>query len=709
METFFKYTQTNEGIGTLTFDTPAGSANVFTRAAMDEFAEHLQRIARNKRIKALFIESAQEDIFIAGADIREIKTAKDEEAVTTLVQRGQDVFNTLETLPFPTIAMIDGACLGGGLEMSLACTYRVATSHPHTRIGLPEVNLGILPGFGGTQRLTPLVGFAKAMELIVGAKRLKGEKALKLGVIDACVPRGYLGFKKEEFSQAILAGTLDKKLGNNRRGIACYEKIPLVRKFISQVAEKKVLAKIRGHYPAPLAVIKVMVESFGKPLIEGLAIERQAVVQLALTPISKNLIELFFIGEQLKKETFSQAQPKKINHSAIVGTGTMGSGIAWALNHQDIDIRLKVRSNSSAAKAITTIRKIYEGIKKRGRLTEREIALKMDKLTFSTEYTGFDSTGFLLEAVSEDLHLKQKIYQEFEEILSPGAIIASNTSSLSISELAAKLDHPHRFIGMHFFNPVNRMPLVEIITGEKTDEETLATVVQLTKRIGKTPIRVKESAGFLVNRILLPYLKEAATMFEEGEDITKIDKTLVAFGMPMGPLTLVDQVGVDIGDKVARILHQAYGERMAAGSLLTTMVKQGWLGKKSGLGFYNHTNRKKAAPEINKDILKLQTGHAELAEQTILDRAILTMINEASRCLEEEVVANSEYLDMAMVLGTGFPPFKGGLLRYADEIGIETIIARLHRLEADHGERFAPSALLETMAEKSQTFCGGRS
>ena len=703
---YFEFLKDERGIVTLTFNTPGKSANVFTHAAIKEFESHLDTLSHDSSIKALFIESAKENIFIAGADIHEIKAANDETSITAFVKQGQDIFNKLEDLPFPTIAVIDGACLGGGLEMSLSCDYRIATSHPHTRIGLPEVNLGILPGFGGTQRLYHLVGYAKAMELIVGSKLLKGKKALKLGVIDACVPKGYLEFKKEEFSQAIMDGSIDKKLRANRKGLAWYEKFPPVRNLIGRIVRKKVLAKTHGHYPAPLAVIDVMQKSFGKSLPEGLKIERDAVTKLALTPISKNLIDLFFISEKLKKETFSTAKAKEINDSAIVGTGAMGSGIAWALNNQDINVRLKDINNDSLGRAISAIRKMYEGIKKRGRLTEREIALKMDKITFTTEYTGFESTDFLLEAVLEDLDLKQKVFGEFEEVLKPGAVIASNTSSISISDLAAKLQYPNRFIGMHFFNPVNRMPLVEIICGEKTDDETIATVVKLTKKMGKTPIKVKESAGFLVNRILLPYLKEAANMFEEGEDLQKIDKILLKFGMPMGPLSLIDKVGVDIGEKVSHILHEAYGERMAPGALLTTMVEKGWLGQKSGLGFYNH---KAKHSQINKGILKLQSGDTKLDMKTIKDRAILTMINEAARCLEEDVVDNPGYLDMAMVMGTGFPPFRGGLMRHADEIGIEAIVTRLTQLQKLYGDRFAPCDLLLSMAQKNESFYGGTS
>ncbi len=701
---YFKFKMDKQGIGTLKFNTPKSTVNLFTNQALKEFDTQLDVLSQNSEFKALFIESSKEDIFIAGADINEIKAADNQKQIDTFVKNGQDIFTKLENLPFPTIAMIDGACLGGGLEMSLGCTYRIATSHPHTRIGLPEVKLGILPGFGGTQRLYQLVGYAKAIELIVGSKLLKGEKALKLGLVDACVPKGYLEFKKEEFSQEILAGTLDKKIQTNRKGLHWYEKIYPIRVVIGNMAKKQVIEKTAGHYPAPLSVIDVIQKSFGKPLQEGLKIEREAVTKLALTPISKNLIELFFISEGLKHETFSKTKPKEINQSAIVGTGTMGSGIAWALNNQDIDVRLKVRSHKSAAKAIVKIRKIYEGIKKRGRLNEREVALKMDKITSATEYLGFQNCDFLLEAVSEDITLKQKIYSEFEKVLMPETIITTNTSSISISDLAEELKHPKKFVGMHFFNPVERMPLVEIIAGEKTDDETIATVVKLSKQMGKTPIKVKESAGFLVNRILFPYLKEATLMFEEGGDIKTIDKTFLNFGMPMGPFTLIDTVGVDIGAKVSVILHEAYGERISESKIMQQMVEHNWLGKKNGIGFYNYQG---SSPKINIDIATLQNGHVQLEEQTICDRALLTMINEASRCLEEEVVDNARYLDMAMVLGTGFPAFRGGLMRYADEIGIDKIITKLNELRATYGDRFAPCDLLLDMAYKKKTFYGG--
>jgi len=701
---YFTIKQDKRGIATLLFDTPDSDANVFSSASMSELDVCLEGLKNDKTIKILFIQSAKEHIFIAGADIHEIKKANNKKEIDEFIKKGQDVFNKLQNLPFVVVSVIDGACLGGGLEMSLACTYRIATSNEHTRLGFPEVNLGIIPGFGGTQRLYRLVGYAKAMELTLGAKQLKGEKALKLGLVDACVPSGYLKFKKEEFVQEILDGNLDKKVQKNRKGIVWYEHIALYRTLVNSIAKKNVLKKTQGHYPAPLELINIMQKTFLKPLQEGLDIERASEVVLASTTISKNLIELFLISEELKNDSFSKSTPKKIRETALVGVGIMGSGIAWAMNYKNLNVRLKVRSFESAAKTIQKIRKLYDRVLKRGRLTEREIDLKMDKITYTNKYQGFSNIDFLLEAVSEDTSLKIKVYSEFEEILNKDAIIATNTSSISISQLAHSLKNPQRFIGMHFFNPVNSMPLVEIIAGEKTSEETIATVVTLAKKLGKTPIKIKDCAGFLVNRILLPYLKEAVLMFEEGEDIENIDKILLEFGMPMGPFTLVDTVGVDTGASVATILYNAYGERMASSQLMQNMVEKKWFGKKTKIGFYDYTHAKSTH---NKDISIFQTGKNHLKTDTILSRSLMIMINEATRCLEEGVIDNARYLDMAMVMGTGFPAFRGGLMRYADTLGAKIILRTLENLASQYGERFAPSELIKEMAQKNDTFYGG--
>lgn len=700
---YFNLTTDNRGIATLTFDTPDSNVNVLCFDALYELREHIAELETNTEVKALFIESAKEDIFIAGADINEIKAFKSEDEIVSKLAEGQEIFNRLENLPFPTIAMIDGACLGGGLELAMSCTYRVATNDAHTRIGLVEVSLGIIPGLGGTQRLPMLVGFTKAIELITASKRLKGDKALKLGLVDASVPSGYLGFKKEEYIRDILAGTLEAKVAQKRKGIKWYEMLAPAKMLIASMARKAVNKKTDGHYPAPLAAIDVLEETLSMSLENGLKVELEVFAPLATSEISKNLIELFFTSERLKKEHFSPAKAKSINSAAVVGVGTMGSGIAWALAQRDIPVRLGARKMQSIAKAMAKMMKSFESIKRRGRLTNREIGLKMDRVTHTTNMRGLGGVDIVVEAVSEDPNIKAKVFSDLEARVGEGCVIATNTSSLDISSLAQKTQHPERFVGMHFFNPVQMMPLVEIIAGEKTSDETVATVVKLAKRLGKTPIKVSECAGFLVNRTLLPYLNEAAKMFEEGENIEHIDKLLTDFGMPMGPFTLADEVGIDIGEKVSNILHEVYGERMKPAEILSIMTAKECLGKKTGKGFYSHKGKAQAH---NEHIGELHTSNATLEGQTILDRCVLIMVNEAARCLEEGVVDNARYLDMAMVMGTGFPAFRGGLLRYADSEGLAQVVQRLRTLEEEYGERFAPAGLLVEMAEMGERFYG---
>ena len=701
MMKYFNRTIDERGISTLIFDTPDSEVNVLCFDALYELEQQIIEMHEDKNIKALFIESAKEHIFIAGADINEIKAFENATQTVEMLRRGQAIFNMLEELPFPTIAMIDGACLGGGLELALACDYRVATNDDHTRIGLVEVSLGIIPGLGGTQRLPPLVGFTKAIELITASKRLKGDKALKLGLVDASVPSGYLGFKKEEFIQEILAEKLEAKVKKNRKGILWYERFLPVKMLIAKMARSAVLKQTGGHYPAPLSAIDVLEETLTLSLGEGLKIELEAFEPLATSSISKNLIELFFTSEALKKETFSKGKAKTVQSAAVIGVGTMGSGIAWALASKEIPVRLGARKMQSIASAIAKMMQSFESIKKRGRLTSREIGLKMDRVTYTTEMQGLGEADIFIEAVSEDPAVKRKIYETLEMTAKKEAVIATNTSSLGITDLVKETEHPERFVGMHFFNPVAKMPLVEVIAGEKTSEETIATVVKLAKRLGKTPIRVSESAGFLVNRILLPYLNESAKMFEEGEEIERIDRLLKAFGMPMGPFTLADEVGLDIGEKVSNILYEAYGERMTPSTILSQMTANKWLGKKTGQGFYTHKGKSKT---LNKSIGLLQSGMEKLEDDLILDRAVLIMVNEAARCLEENVVDNAQYLDMAMVMGTGFPAFRGGLLRYADSEGLAYIVARLQLLEKQFGTRFTPARSLVEMAKNDQRF-----
>ena len=694
----------DNNIATLMFDTPNSSVNLLSTAIMKELETHLDALKENKEIDVLLFKSAKKDIFIAGADISEIEALKDEESTYELVRNGQIILRKIALLPFYTIAVIDGACLGGGFELALNCNYRIATQNSKTKIGLPEVNLGVLPGFGGTQLLKHLIGKQKALELILGAKSINGKKAEKLKMVDACVPEGYLDFKLKAFVQAILNDKERDKIDAKRYKSSLLEKFaPAV---IYHFAHKEVMKKTKGQYPSPLEVIELFKASEELPLNEALSLEASAFARLAISDVSKNLISLFFASEKVKHSSFvdSSITPLNINNTAVIGSGTMGGGIVWLFSKIDKAVRLKARSYESIASSFKPISSSYKALLKRRRLTSREVELKMGHISYTTEYDGFNNIDLIVEAVVENVETKKEVYKELEATVKKECIIATNTSSLSINMLSEGMKNPERFIGMHFFNPVPRMPLVEIIAAKNTSDETIATVIKLARDAGKTAILVGDCAGFLVNRLLLPYINECARMFEEGADIVEVDRCIQEFGMPMGPFVLADEVGLDVGYKVSKILEEAYGERMEVASILPKVIELGLLGKKNKRGFYTHQQNEKT---LNAEVTTLQLHSRHFHDSEIIDRAMLIMINEASRALEESIVQNAQELDIAMIMGTGFPPFRGGLLKYADSLGIEKVHLRLLHLQEKCGDRFAPSALICAMAQNNETFYKG--
>ena len=697
-----KLSQDAQGVATVLFDHATLPVNLLSEVVLLELETLVEQISNNSEIKMVLFKSAKKDLFIAGADIHEIEALTTEEQALAKVRQGRRILSSVASLNVPTLAVIDGAALGGGFELALACDYRIATENPRTKIGLPEVSLGVMPGFGGTVRLRNLIGLQKALELILGSKQLNGKKAEHLGLVDACVPSGYLLFKEASFIKAILTSNGLEKIRSKRHRLTLLERFG--RYIIFSFTEKELLKKTKGRYPAPLEVLDHFkrIEKMG--FYEALESETQSFAKLALTPESKHLIALFFTSEALKHDSGVSAdvKPKPIKRAAVFGGGTMGSGILWLFSKTDIPVRLKVRGQAQIAQTLQAVNKNYQAIKKRGRLTQREIELKLDLISADTEFRGFEMSDIAVEAIVEDLSTKQTLYKVLESQLDKTAIIATNTSSLSVTALASALKHPERFVGMHFFNPVNRMPLVEVIRGEKSSDETVATVIALAKKAGKTPVVIGDCPGFLVNRLLIPYIVEAVHLFEEGASFERIDRLLLEFGMPMGPFRLVDEVGLDVGYKVAKVLEEGYGARMATAPIFERIYSQmGLLGKKSGRGFYTYANN---SAEVNAEVEALVTEKREFRDEEILDRTILVMLNEASRALEEGIVDNAGYLDMAMVMGTGFPPFRGGLLRYGDERGIESVVSRLKVLSTLYGERFEPSALLLHMAQEDQKF-----
>lgn len=712
----------SNGVGRLIFNLENEKVNKLSTAVLTELDSTLDTIADNKDIHLLLISSAKKDVFIAGADIAEIKDIKSESDAYKKVLLGQEIMSKIAALKIPTIALINGACLGGGLELALSCNYRIATDNKKTMLGLPEVSLGIIPGFGGTQRLPRLIGLAESLKIILSGKPVDAKKALKIGLVDQVIREEFLKNDLDDFIADIIVNNQDNivldKRCNLQKSRFVKEVLMGGKYLIYYFAKKDLMQKTKGQYPAPLAAFHVIKETYHCTNHSGcFKKEAEEFAKLASGEICKNLIELFFISEEIKKDSGAkiEVKAKEIKQAGLLGAGIMGGGIAWLFSNYDIAIRMKDISQFGITLGFNQVLKIYKQLKKIRKYNDNQINIKMDRISSTTDYIGFHETDIVIEAILENIDVKKDSFKELENYVKSDAIIASNTSSLSISKMASDLVHPERFAGMHFFNPVNKMPLVEVIRGEKTDEQTIATIVALSKKLGKTPIVVKDVAGFLVNRILLPYINEAGFLLEEGADLKNVDAIIEHFGMPMGPFVLADTVGIDVGYKVAKSLNQEYGERMNVCHLLSEMTKdKTLLGKKSNQGFYKYNQDGKSLginPIINDIVVRLRNADhvnkVQISSQDIIDRCMLIMVNEAAKCLEENVVKNHRYLDMAMIMGTGFPAFRGGILRYADAFGIGNVVVRLKEFNKTYGARFEPSKLLIDMDRNSQKFYNG--
>ncbi len=706
------------GVANLIFDLPNEKINKLSAPVLAELEKAVNVIDGNKAIRVLIITSNKKDIFIAGADINEIKDIRDPADALAKVSRGQNILTKIAQLKIPTIAVINGACLGGGLELALACQYRVGIVNKKTTLGLPEVNLGIIPGFGGTQRLPRLVGLQESLRIILSAKAIDNKKAFKIGLVDDLIREEFLEEKLGHFVTEILKNGEEnhylkrRKEAKKKRFI--FESLLFGKYFIFYLVRKDLFGKTKGQYPAPFYALEVVKRTYGRTYgTRGFKVELDAFCELVIGDISKNLIEIFFTNEALKKDegVDGLTQPsREIHNAALLGAGVMGGGIAWLFANNNINIRIKDITQNAIALGYNQIVKVFNQLKKIRKLSSEEISMKTAHVTASTDFAGFNHAEIVVEAVVENMAVKKRILAEVEKQVNVDTVIASNTSSLSISEMALALENPERFAGMHFFNPVNRMPLVEVIRGEKTSDSTIATIVKLSKKLGKTPIVVKDVAGFLVNRILLPYMNEAAYLLQEGAEINRVDAVIEKFGMPMGPFILADVVGVDVGVKVAHSLQEAYGQRMRVADILDEIYNnhKELLGKKVGKGFYIHGAKAVLNHQIDSILSSLRKAknihQIFIRDEEILDRCILTMVNEAAKCLEENVVKNARYLDMAMIMGTGFPAFRGGVLRYADSRGIQEIAIKLQELNKKHGARFEVSKLLLEMAKKNQKF-----
>ncbi|HYN20075.1 MAG TPA: 3-hydroxyacyl-CoA dehydrogenase NAD-binding domain-containing protein [Thermoanaerobaculia bacterium] len=691
----------SDRLATLTFDSPERKVNVFTRVALEELERVIQDLAGRQDIGVLVLLSGKEGSFVAGADIEEIARVTDPTEAEAGSRVGHRLFSAWESLPFPTVAAIRGVCLGGGTEMALASTWRVASDSASTRMGLPEVRLGILPGWGGSTRLPRLIGIAEALDLILTGKTVAGRKALKLGLIDALVPDARFLDVVRDFAQE-RAGRPRKHESSVDFKEVLLEKNPLGRKVLFDQARKKTLEETRGHYPAPLRAIEVVRVGIEDGPRAGFDAEARALADLATSRISKNLVHVFRLTEEAKRETgLPGGKAKEIRAAAVLGAGTMGGGIAQLIaNEMDVPVRMKDLNHEAVAAGMAHASGLFDRLVKRYRLTAPEARRKMALLHPTLDYSGFGRTDIVVEAVVERMDVKQQVFADTAAQVPDDCVLATNTSSLSIAEIGAKTPHPERVVGMHFFNPVHKMPLVEVIAAEGSAPWAVNTVFDFTRKLGKTPVLVKDTRGFLVNRLLTFYSAEAMWLLDEGYRIEDLDRAMKDWGMPVGPMELADEVGIDVANKVGHILLEAFGERLSMPAWLDRLPENKRLGTKNQSGFYRYEGRERKEPDPTVyTLLGLQPRVVDPDPGLIADRMVLPMVNEAARCLEEQVVRTAGELDLALIFGTGFPPFRGGLCRWADQEGLPRIIATLERLATSMADRFQPSAALRATAE----------
>ena len=701
-----------EGICTILFDRPNSSANVFDRETLLELDSHLDAIEKLSGLRGLILASTKPGIFIAGADVHTLAamadapgsnsapdskngSAKDSTGTfVELIRLGQGVFSRLASLGIPTVAAVHGACVGGGFELALACEQRIASHASATKLGLPEVRLGIIPAWGGCSRLPRLIGLPKALDVVLKGKVVSADRAMKLGMIDEIAPRErLLEVARDRILKPVKLHRPSLRVTNN----------PVSAALIRTRAVRDLAVNTRGNYPAPFQALEVATHGISLPLEKSLELECEAVLRLADTEACRNLLRLFLLKERAKKvqgaaEDDSPAQTA--NRVAIIGAGVMGAGIAQWLASRGITVILRDVSLEQLVRGMTMISELFEDAVNRHHLTPLEARNGRDRVFAAATDASLRDVDLVIEAATETLPLKQDIFRCLAAQTPVRAILATNTSALSIAEIASATTAANRIIGFHFFNPVHRMELVEVVSGAGTSAEVVARAVRFAQRIGKVPVVVKDSPGFLVNRILMPYLVEAVRLFDVGASAHDIDESMLDFGMPMGPLRLLDEVGLDVAAHVVTTLSKHFCDLVRAPALIEKMISARMLGRKSGRGFYDYAHDK---PNHELEVMRTVHRHAHFTRDELAGRMSLLMVNEAARCVEEGIARAPADIDLAMVLGSGFAPFRGGPLRYADHLGVGHVVSALDRM-ADLDARFAPCALLKRMADKQGSF-----
>jgi 3-hydroxyacyl-CoA dehydrogenase/enoyl-CoA hydratase/3-hydroxybutyryl-CoA epimerase len=700
----------DHGICLLTFDRPDSGANIFDAATLSDLDQQLDFIEEEESLEGVVILSAKKSIFIAGADLKTLLHQAQTGEMGAFIAEGQRIFNRLAALKIPICAAIHGACAGGGYEITLACDWRVASDDPATRIGLPETTLGLIPAWGGCTRLPRLIGAEKAAEVIVKGKLYSAQEAKQLGLVDEIVSR-------EKLLEAAR-----KKLRDSKRPSP--SPLPQGEADGAAAGEGKTSASRATGNPAPARALEVITKGLSGTVEDALRMEHDTIVELGETDATQNLIRNFFLAEKYKRGSSKQA-PEKITHAAVIGAGVMGSGIAQWLSSRGVSVILRDVGTEELTRGLANVEKTYADAVKRGIMTEEKAKEGRARIVASSAPIEMRDVQVVIEAASEKLEIKKQVFRGLAQKAPHAAMLATNTSALPISDLAAETKTPERVIGLHFFNPVSRMKLVEVVIGTETSDATIARALGFARQIAKLPVIVRDSPGFLVNRVLFPYLLEAAELFENGVSAEEIDDALLQWGMPMGPLRLIDEIGVDITVDIANTLQKAYGKRDRAAKILREMQSAKMLGRKSGGGFYKYEGKSQTA---NAEIEKWRGANSVIPSEVegsrdkslkvtrrdpstalrsgrddVANRLMFLMVNESARCLEEKVIASPEDADYGMILGTGFPTWRGGPLRYAENFGIKKLVEEMEKL-ARTNEKYVPCTLLREHAQNGTKF-----
>ncbi|WP_371195523.1 fatty acid oxidation complex subunit alpha FadJ [Glaciecola sp. SC05] len=698
----FTLEKRDDGIAILTMDVPGDSMNTLKADFGDEISAILDDIENDKAIKGVVVASGKKDSFVAGADVAMLAACGSSEDAEALSVGGQRIFDRIEAMTKTFVAAIHGPALGGGLELALACNYRICSDSDKTQLGLPEVQLGLLPGSGGTQRLPILIGVQQAMKMMLTGAPVRAKQALKYGIVDDMVPLSILMDVAIKFAATPKTKHEAKKSMTDK----VLENTGFGRKIMFKKAREATLSKTKGNYPAPMYIIDC-IEAGQENLSKGYETEARLFGKLVMTKESKQLRDIFFATTEMKKENGVEGvEPKRVSKAGVLGGGLMGGGIAFVTaTKARVPARIKDISENGIAGALKYSYDILNKKVKKRFMRQTEMQKQMSLITGCLDYSGYKHVDIVIEAVFEDLGLKQKMVEEIEGNCSKDTIFASNTSSIPIAEIAATAKRPENVIGLHYFSPVDKMPLAEVIPHDKTSELAISTTVEFAKRQGKTPIVVKDGAGFYVNRILAPYMSEAGYLAMEGQPVDAIDKALVKFGFPVGAFKLLDEVGIDVGTKITPILKGQFGERFSAPDAFVKLLENDRKGKKNLNGFYDYKGKSKgkAVDESVYELLGISPV-TKYTDATVVERCVLLMLNEAARCLEEAVIRSPRDGDIGAIFGIGFPPFLGGPFKYMDELGMEHLVGRLEHYASTYSDKYTPAQILIDMKEKQSSF-----